>query len=539
MVTRYSTLNTLLEQSFARFAERPAFTCAGHTLSYAEVDQLSRQFAVFLRQHLQLQPGDRIALQLPNVNQYPVVIYGALRAGLVVVNTNPLYTPRELEYQLNDSGAKVLVVLANVAHTAAEVIKKTAVEQVVVTEFADLMPWPKRTLINFLVRHVKKMVKPYHFERPLSLLQALRLGADGSLPALNAAPQDLACLQYTGGTTGVAKGAMLTHDNICSNAWQVLTHNSHLTTDAREVFATPLPLYHIYAFCLHAVAALSIGGHNLLIPNPRDIPATVKALASQRFSVFVGLNTLFKALCRDEAFARLDFSALKSTPSGGMALTSDAAAAWKKITGCEVCEGYGLTETSPVVTSNRPGSNQPGTIGTLLPETQAKVVNTSGETLPAGEPGELCVKGPQVMLGYWQKPAETAKVFDVAGWLKTGDIAIMQEDGFIKLVDRKKDMVIVSGFNVYPNELEDVLCQHPDILEAAVVGVPDEQTGEAVKAFLVAKPGLTQEAVMAYCREQFTAYKKPKYIEFRTSLPKSNVGKILRRELRDEKPQSE
>lgn len=531
---RYTTANEMVEDVFATYAERTAFTYAGQRHTYGEIDRLSRQFAIFLQCHLGLAPGDVIALQLPNITQYPVAIYGAIRAGLVIVNVNPLYTPHELEHQLVDSGAKALVVLANVAAAAAQVVPNTAVQNVIVTEFADLMPWPKRPLINFIVRHVKKLVPKAHFVNHINFNDALALGAKGELTAVQRQAHDVLCLQYTGGTTGRAKGAMLSHFNVCSNSWQVLERNPHLSAAAEEVFATLLPLYHIYAFCLHAFGAFSLGAHNVLIPNPRDIPAVVKAFVHNPPSVIIALNTLFKALCANEHFQRLDFSHLHATTSGGMALTQDAAIAWKNITGCEICAGYGLTESSPVVSANVPASNQITTVGQPLIDTQIKLVDAQGNEVPPGQEGELCVKGPQVMLGYWQQAEETAKVMLPGGWLKTGDIAEIQADGHIKIVDRKKDMILVSGFNVYPNELEDVLCSFPGVLEAAVVGVPDEKSGEAVKAYLVMKEPCAEEEIRKHCKQFLTAYKIPKYIEFRQTLPKSNVGKILRRELRSD-----
>ncbi len=531
---RYNTANEMVEDVFATFAERPAFTYAGQCHTFREIDLLARQFAVYLQCHLGLVPGDVIALQLPNITQYPVAVYGAIRAGLVIVNINPLYTPHELEHQLVDSGAKVLVVLANVAAAAAQVVPNTQVKTVIVTEFADLMPWPKRPIINFIVRHVKKMVPATHFAQQVNFNKALSLGLQGELTPVQRQPSDILCLQYTGGTTGRAKGAMLSHFNVCSNSWQVLERNPHLTAEACEKFAALLPLYHIYAFCLHAFGAFSIGAHNILIPNPRDIPAVVKAFAHTPPTVVIALNTLFKALSLNEEFRRLDFSRLHATTSGGMALTQDAAIAWKNITGCEICAGYGLTETSPVVSANVPTSNQLTTVGRPLTETQVKLVNAQGEDVAPGEEGELCVKGPQVMLGYWQQPEETAKVMLPGGWLKTGDIAEIQPDGHIKIVDRKKDMILVSGFNVYPNEVEDVLSSYPGVIEAAVIGVPDEKSGEAVKAFLVMKEPCSEEEIRKHCKQFLTGYKIPKYIEFRQTLPKSNVGKILRRELRSE-----
>ncbi len=531
---RYNTAIDMVEDVLATYAQRPAFTYAGQCHTFAQIDALSRQFAIYLQCHLGLVPGDVIALQLPNITQYPVAIYGAIRAGLVLVNINPLYTPHELEHQLVDSGAKVLVVLANVAAAAAQVVPNTAVRRVIVTEFADLMPWPKRPIINFIIRHVKKLVPPVHFEDQVDFSHALALGLKGEFTPVARRPEDILCLQYTGGTTGRAKGAMLSHFNVCSNSWQVLERNPHLTAEACEVFASILPLYHIYAFCLHVFGAFSLGAHNVLIPNPRDIPAVVKAFAHTPPTVVIALNTLFKALSMNEQFARLDFSRLHATTSGGMALTQDAAIAWKNITGCDICAGYGLTESSPVVSANVPTSNQTTTVGQPLIETQVKLVDAQGNQVPPGQEGELCVKGPQVMLGYWQQPEETAKVMLPGGWLKTGDIAEIQPDGHIKIVDRKKDMILVSGFNVYPNELEDVLSLFPGVLEAAVIGVPDEKSGEAVKAFLVMKEPCSEEAIRTHCKQYLTAYKIPKFIEFRQTLPKSNVGKILRRELRSD-----
>ncbi|MEY4590390.1 MAG: hypothetical protein RL497_2466 [Pseudomonadota bacterium] len=531
---RYRTANAMIDDIFKTHAGRLAFTYAGQQHTYADIDVLSRQFAVYLQQHLGLLPGDVIAFQLPNITQYPVALFGAIRAGLVLVNINPLYTPHELEHQLNDSGAKVLVVLANVGAAASQVVQNTQVKTVIVTEFADLMPWPKRPIINFIVRHVKKLVPKLHFPKSITFNQALALGASGTLTPVIKQPEDLLCLQYTGGTTGRAKGAMLSHFNLCSNSWQVLERNPHLSEKNSEIFATVLPLYHIYAFCLHLFGGFSLGAHNVLIPNPRDIPAVVKALKHTPPTVFIGLNTLFKALSLNTQFQQLNFSRLQASTSGGMALTQDAAIAWKNITGCSICPGYGLTEASPVVSANAPDSNQTTTVGRPLIETQIKLVDADGNELPPGEEGELCVKGPQVMSAYWQQAEETAKVFLPGGWLKTGDIALIQADGHIKIVDRKKDMIIVSGFNVYPNEVEDVLCNHPHVIEAAVVGIVDDKSGEAVKAFLVMQQPCTEEEIRHHCKQYLTAYKIPKYIEFRTALPKSNVGKILRRALRSD-----
>nr|WP_246125144.1 AMP-binding protein [Exilibacterium tricleocarpae] len=534
MLNNNRTVTEVLDETFREYADNAAFTCLGHTLSYAELDRLSAQFAHFLQNCTDLKPGDRIALQMPNILQYPVALYGALRAGLVIVNTNPLYTAREIKHQLNDSGAKALVVLANIADTAAKVIADTPVKEVIVTEIADLHPPLKRVLINTAVKYLKKMVPSFSYPNQITWRTAMRLGASGQFQAVARAPEDILALQYTGGTTGVAKGAMLTHRNLVSNMEQVLLHVEETLNKGADVFVAPLPLYHIYAFNLHCVGLASVGCHSILIPNPRDIPSVVKALRGHRITGFVGLNTLFNALVRDPGFRDLDFSALRITSSGGMALTEDAASKWKEVTGIEPSEGYGLTETSPTVSSNPPGAIQRGTVGTPLPETELKIIDEQGRTLPAGEAGELCVRGPQVMKGYWQRPEATAEILDGEGWLKTGDMAVLQEDGYLRIVDRKKDMIIVSGFNVYPNEIEDVVCQHPAVLEAAAIGVADEKSGEAVKLFVVVSDSaVTAETIRDYCRENLTAYKVPRFIEFSDDLPKSNVGKILRRELKE------
>jgi len=526
------TVVDVFEEACREFSDSPAFTCLDYTLTFADVDRLSARFAAYLQQHTSLQPGDRIAVQLPNVLQYPVAVFGALRAGMIVVNTNPLYTAAELKHQLQDSGAKALVVLANVAAVAAQVLPETEVKHVIVTEIADLHPPLKRLLINTVVKYVKKMVPNVSFANSITFNRALAKASQKHTHH-SATPDDVAVLQYTGGTTGVAKGAMLTHRNLVANKLQVNAHMKGYFHVNVDTLITPLPLYHIYAFTIHCMAAFSIGNHNLLIPNPRDIPAFIKALKGVPFTCFVGLNTLFNALCRNEDFKRLDFSQLRLTSSGGMALTVAAAQRWKDVTGTDICEGYGLTETSPVVSINPPADIRYGTVGVPLTETEIKVIDEQGSALPTGEPGELCVRGPQVMKGYWQRPDATKEVIDPEGWFKTGDMATLSDDGYIRIVDRKKDMINVSGFKVFPNEVEDVLTQHEDILEAAVVGVADEESGELVKAFIVSKnPALTSEAVREFARQQLTAYKVPHQVEFRDDLPKSNVGKVLRRELR-------
>lgn len=502
-------------------------------MSFGEVDVLSARFAAYLQTQTSLQPGDRIAIQLPNILQYPVALYGAMRAGLIVVNANPLYTPREIHHQLKDSGARALVILANVADSAAQIIHDTEVDTVIVTELADLHPPLQKFLINSYVKHIKRMVPPYSFANPLSFGDVLQISEDRFVP-FSAQSQDIAVLQYTGGTTGVAKGAMLTHANLVANKDQVIERLSELLQPGREnTHVAPLPLYHIYAFTIHCAATFSIGNHSLLIPNPRDIPAFVKALKSETVHGFVGINTLFNALCRDGGFRSLDFSHLISTSSGGMALTQDTARLWREVTGNTPNEGYGLTETSPVVSSSPPFAIQSGTVGIPVMNTEVKVVNDDGESLPNGQVGELHVKGPQVMKGYWQRPEATQQILGADGWLSTGDMAMIQEDGYIRIVDRKKDMVLVSGFNVYPNEVEDVVTEHPGVLEAGVVGVEDAKSGEVVKLFVVrSDKSLTADEIRQYCRENMAGYKVPKYIEFMDSLPKSAVGKILRRELK-------
>ncbi|MEA3236184.1 long-chain-fatty-acid--CoA ligase FadD1 [Pseudomonas mosselii] len=532
----FPNIQAVLKQSCQRFADKPAFSNLGKTITYGELYTLSGAFAAWLQQHTDLKPGDRIAVQLPNVLQYPVAVFGAMRAGLIVVNTNPLYTARELEHQFNDSGAKALVCLANMAHLAEKVVPKTQVKHVIVTEVADLLPPLRRLLINSVIKYVKKMVPAYHLPGAVRFNDALALGKGGAVTEANPQSGDVAVLQYTGGTTGVAKGAMLTHRNLVANMLQCRALMGSNLHEGCEILITPLPLYHIYAFTFHCMAMMLIGNHNVLISNPRDLPAMVKELGKWKFSGFVGLNTLFVALCNNETFRNLDFSALKITLSGGMALQQSVAERWKTVTGCAICEGYGMTETSPVAAVNPTSANQLGTIGIPVPSTLCKIIDDNGQELPLGEVGELCIKGPQVMKGYWQREDATAEIIDSNGWLKTGDIALIQPDGYMRIVDRKKDMILVSGFNVYPNELEDVLAALPGVLQCAAIGIPDEKSGEVIKVFIVVKPGmtLTKEQVMEHMRANVTGYKVPKAIEFRDALPTTNVGKILRRELRDE-----
>lgn len=532
----YPSIQAVLHESCERFASLPAFTNLGHTLTYGELYRLSGDFAAWLQNHTDLQPGDRIAIQLPNVLQYPVVVFGAIRAGLVIVNTNPLYTAREMEHQFNDSGAKALVGLANMGHLVEQVVPKTGVTTVIMTQVGDMLPPLRRLLVNSVVKYVKKMVPAYHVPGAYSLPAVLAAGSKHKVQEVQAAAGDVAVLQYTGGTTGVAKGAMLTHRNLIANMLQARAIMASNLQEGNEVIVAPLPLYHIYAFTFHCMAMMLTGNHNLLITNPRDLPSMIKDLSKHRFTGFVGLNTLFAALCNNPDFRKLDFSFLKMTVSGGMALQIATAKRWTEVTGCPICEGYGMTETSPIASVNPIQNIQLGTIGIPAPSTLCKIIDDEGRELPLGEVGELCVKGPQVMKGYWKRDDATREVLDAGGWLRTGDIGIIQEDGYIRLVDRKKDMILVSGFNVFPNEIEDVLAELPQVLQCAAIGVPNEKSGEAIKVFIVLRPGesLTSEEVIAYMRKNLTGYKVARHVEFRDELPTTNVGKILRRELRNE-----
>ena len=531
---KYQSVLELFDESIKRYAAKPAYSNMGHTLSYAELDRLSAAFAAWLQQHTDLQPGDRIAVQLPNLLQYPVVVFGAMRAGLIVVNTNPLYTEREMVHQFNDAGAKALVSFANVGDLVAKVLPQTAVRHVIITELGDLLPVPRRLLVNAVVKHVKKMVPTYTIPGVHALRDVLRRGRRLSLRAHAAASDDVAILQYTGGTTGVAKGAMLTHANLVANLLQMRVQLSHFQP-GEELMVAPLPLYHIFAFTVCCLGMMEMGGHALLITNPRDLPAFVKEMKRYRFTAFAGLNTLFVALLNNAQFRQLDFSSLKMTVAGGMALTHKAAQEWESVTGCRICEGFGMTETSPVISMNPFDAIQLGSIGLPVSNTEIKIVDDQGEEVAIDATGEICVRGPQVMKGYWQRPEATAETIDADGWLHTGDIGLIQPDGYLRIVDRKKDMILVSGFNVYPNEIEDVVATLGGVLESAAVGVQDAKSGEAVKLFVVRKdPKLTEADVLAHCRANLTGYKVPRSIVFRDALPKSPVGKILRRELRDQ-----
>ena len=532
---KYASIVSVLDEVCRDYRDRPAFANFGKQLSYADVDRLSAQFANYLLHELKLKKGDRVALMMPNVLQYPVAIFGVLRAGLTVVNTNPMYTARELKHQLTDSGASAIVVLENFASVVAEVIGETSVKQVIVTGVGDMLGFPKGALINFVLRHVKKQVPEYSIPGAIRFNRALEMGAGKTLPSIDIRGHDIAFLQYTGGTTGVAKGAMLTHRNLVANMQQSSVWIGTNAQPGKEIIITALPLYHIFALTANCLVFMKFGGLNHLITNPRDMKGFVAELRKIPFTAITGVNTLFNGLLNTPGFDKIDFSRLHLTLGGGMAVQRAVAERWKKATGITLIEAYGLTETSPAACMNPMDlAEYNGAIGLPISSTDACVKDDAGHQLPAGEVGELCIKGPQVMAGYWQRPEETAKVIDAEGWLHTGDMAKMDDKGFFFIVDRKKDMILVSGFNVYPNEVEDVVALMPEVLEVAAVGVPDDKSGEAVKVVIVKKdPELTAEKVKAFCKEQLTGYKLPKFVEFRTELPKSNVGKILRRELRD------
>ncbi|WP_095200997.1 long-chain fatty acid--CoA ligase [Mesorhizobium carmichaelinearum] len=533
----YSSIGDFLVAACKQFSSQPAFTCMDKSISYADVEQLSAAFGAYL-QSKGLQKGARVALMMPNVLQYPVAMMGILRAGYVVVNINPLYTPRELEHQLKDSGAQAIVILENFANTLQAVIARTAVKHVVVAAMGDMLGGLKGTIVNFVVRRVKKMVPAWSLPGHVKFNAAMKAGAGLGFKPAKVAADDVAFLQYTGGTTGVSKGATLLHRNVLANVVQ----NAQWMEDAYTIkpkpahpnFICALPLYHIFALTVNALMGMQQGARNVLIPNPRDIPGFVKELAKYPAHIFPGLNTLFNALLNNEDFRKLDFKPLVLTLGGGMAVQKGVAERWKALTGCPVTEGYGLSETSPVATANKFSSGDfTGTIGLPLPSTEIAIRDDDGNNLPLGEVGEICIRGPQVMAGYWNRPDETAKVMTKDGYFKSGDMGFMDARGYTKIVDRKKDMILVSGFNVYPNELEEVVAMHPGVLEVAAIGVPDEHSGEVPKLFIVKKdPALTAEAITAFCRENLTGYKRPKYIEFRTELPKTPVGKILRRALR-------
>ncbi|WP_127908382.1 MULTISPECIES: long-chain-fatty-acid--CoA ligase FadD [Pantoea] len=532
---RYTSLIDLVEQATQRYADQTAFINMGQPLSYRQLEQKSRAFAAYLQSGLGLKKGDRVALMMPNLLQYPVALFGVLRAGMVVVNVNPLYTPRELKHQLNDSGASAIVIVSNFAHTLEKVVAETAVKHVILTRLGDQLRPVKATLVNFVVKYIKKMVPKYHLPGAVSFRHALQQGEALAYQRPSVANDDLAFLQYTGGTTGIAKGAMLTHRNMQANLEQTKATYGKLLRDGKENVVTALPLYHIFALTVNCLLFLELGGQNLLITNPRDIPGFVKSLSKFPFTAITGVNTLFNALLNDAQFNKLDFSTLRLSAGGGMAVQKAVAERWEKLTGHYLLEGYGLTECSPLVSVNPYDiTEHTGSIGLPVPSTDVRVVDDQGNDVEPGAPGELWIRGPQVMAGYWQRPDATEEVLK-NGWLLSGDIVTVDPQGFIRIVDRKKDMILVSGFNVYPNEIEDVLMQHPKVREAAAIGVPSDLSGEAVKVCIVKKEAsLTKEELLDHCRRQLTGYKVPKIIEFRDELPKSNVGKILRRELRDE-----
>ncbi|HRA80279.1 MAG TPA: long-chain-fatty-acid--CoA ligase [Thauera sp.] len=534
-VDEFRSIGDLFEQGVRRFASRTAFVCMGKGITYGELDRLSAQFAGYLQGELKLPAGARVALMMPNVLQYPVALFGALRAGYTVVNVNPLYTARELEHQLCDAGAETIVVVENFAHTLDQVRARVPIRHVVVTSLGEMLGFPKSLLVDFVVRRIKKMVPAWRLDGAVRFSDALSRGASHHLQTVEVGQEDIAFLQYTGGTTGVAKGAILTHRNILANLQQAHAWIRPFLQEGEEVVITALPLYHIFSLTANCLTFFKIGATNVLITNPRDIPGFVKELGKHRFTAITGVNTLFNALLNNADFARLDFSRLHVALGGGMAVQKAVAEKWRKVTGVALVEAYGLTETSPAVTINPldlPAFNH--SIGLPVPSTEISIRDDSDIEQPIGQRGELCVRGPQVMRAYWQRPEDTARAFTADGFLRTGDIAVIDDKGFVSIVDRKKDMILVSGFNVYPNEVEDVVASHPGVIEVAAIGVPDERSGEAVKVFVVRKdPKLTEAALIAYCHENMTGYKVPRRVEFRDELPKSNVGKILRRELRE------
>jgi len=533
-IEQFASLKEVLASSCARFADLPAFNSMGTVLSYRQLDEASRAFAAWLQQVAQLRRGDRVALMLPNLLQYPVALFGVLRAGMVVVNVNPLYTPRELEHQLSDAGATAIVVLENFAHTLEQVIKATQVRRVITTQAGDLLPPLKRLLTNFVVKQVRKQVPPWRLPGAVDFRQVLTAGRAQALDDVPLTRDDLAFLQYTGGTTGVAKGTMLSHGNMVANVLQVAAWMSPNLIDGQETVVIPLPLYHVFALtgCL---SFFSKGAQILLIANPRDMPAFLKALRQTRFTAIIGVNTLFRAMLDTPEFADVDLHHLKLAVAGGMAVQHVVAHRWKERAGVPLVEGYGLTESAPVAIAN-PVTIQEwsGQIGVPLPSTEAAILDDDDKPVALGQVGEICLRGPQVMQGYWKRPEETAKVFTGDGWLRTGDMGLMDERGSIRITDRKKDMIVVSGFKVFPNEVEDVLTMHPGVLEAGAIGVPDDRSGEAVKVVVVRKdPALTEAELLAHCKQHLTGYKMPRIVEFRSEpLPKTNIGKILRRELR-------
>ncbi len=532
---QYSSLLEMIEESIKKHSDRVAFENMGASLTFAQVDEMSSQFAAFIQNETGLQPGDRLAIQMPNLLQYPVVLVGAMKCGLIVVNVNPLYTPREMLHQLNDSGSKAIVILANFAANLQQILPEIQLDMVIITEIGDFFTGLKKIITNFVVRRVKKMVPAYSLPAALSLNVVLSKGKSTDYFRPEIKPSDIAFLQYTGGTTGVSKGATLTHKNVSTN---VLQARSWFTTfqEEGEIVITALPLYHIFALTANCLFSFYMGAKNVLITNPRDIPGFIKELSKHPYTLITGVNTLFNGMMNHPEFRKLDFKPLKITVGGGMAVQKAVAERWKEITGCTIAEGYGLSETSPMLTVNPvDGTSRIGSIGLPVPNTEIQIMSEEGQSLALGEIGEICARGPQVFQGYWERPDETKNAF-LGDWFRTGDIGVMDEDGFVKIVDRKKDMILVSGFNVYPNEVEDCVAMHPGVLEVAAIGVADAKSTEAVKIFVVKKvQTLTDVELEEHCRKSLAAYKVPKHIEFREELPKTNVGKILRRALKEEK----
>lgn len=528
---KYPSLNAVLEDIFKKYAPLTAFTSMGVNLTYEQVDRDSTQFAAYLHSR-GLEPGDRLAIMMPNLLQYPIALFGALRAGLIIVNTNPLYTPREMKHQFTDAGVKGILIAENFCHNLEQILPDTAIKVVLVTSIGEMLGF-KGKIVNFVVRRIKRMVPKYRIDNTACFKDVLAQGAKFKPKPFNTAPDDVVALQYTGGTTGVAKGAMLTHRNLIANMEQMRAVMLPYLREKEEIVLTPLPLYHIFGFTVNLLGMMSMGARNILIVNARDLPALIKEWKKYPVSVMTGVNTLFNALLNHPQFATISFSTLKLSVGGAMAVQKAVAERWKQVTGCVLAEGYGMTESSPVASVNPlDGTARLGTIGMPVPSTDMRAIDDAGNPLPAGGTGELQIKGPQVMKGYYNRPEATAETIK-DGWLCTGDIGFMNEDGFFQIVDRKKDMILVSGFNVFPNEVEDVLASHPKVLESAAIGVPDEKSGEVVKVFIVKKDSsLTENEVIEHCRENLTGYKVPKFVEFRTELPKTNVGKILRRELR-------
>ena len=537
---QYTSLVEMFEQSVARFADQPAFINMGQVMTFRKLEERSRAFAAYLQNELGLKKGDRVALMMPNLLQYPIALFGVLRAGLVVVNVNPLYTPRELEHQLNDSGASAIVIVSNFAHTLEKVVFNTQVKHVILTRMGDQLSAAKGTLVNFVVKYIKRLVPKYNLPDAISFRSALQRGRRQQYIKPDITNNDLAFLQYTGGTTGVAKGAMLTHRNMQANLIQSRAAYGPLLNEGHELVVTALPLYHIFALTVNCLLFIEMGGCNLMITNPRDIPAVVKELSRYPFTALTGVNTLFNALLNNEDFRELDFSTLRLSVGGGMSVQRSVAEKWEKLTGRHLLEGYGLTECAPLVSGNPYDlKHYSGSIGLPVPSTDVRLVDDNGNEVPHGEAGELQVKGPQVMLGYWQRPEATDEILK-DGWLSTGDVVTIDDEGFLRIVDRKKDMILVSGFNVYPNEIEEVVSMHDKVLECAAIGVPNGASGEMVKICVVKKdPSLTRDELIAHCRKHLTGYKVPKKVEFYDELPKSNVGKILRRKLREEQAASQ